>query len=448
MSLSPAAQGAERAAHQLLPSLLRLVSASGGDFVVPAASLACVLLEKVLAPSSWIPILERGINLTSALTAAFTTPPTPSDTSLSPHQATSSPADATSPQEALLLLALQAAQVSDGAVMLVDQGMPALLVSLCAWLQSPPPGGSLMGESPSAAVDYSNAYAADGTPLLAQRLWCCVLALTGLLLAALPGHAAVEGAALQVVLSMDARLQLALAPPEATARQPVTLAMAQEAKYALFLLCSVSKFAGQWRLAMPTALPALRRASASLLRFLAGGLFEGAVCCPVSRAERAAAAGDGPTQLLGGWFKQCSEVASAGGAHDGRRGTSDAACSSFGWDVAEKLCSCVQFALGFQLETAPEVSEAELPSLGPEWVGPNAVRVLLDSFHETVAGAVGLGKGLSPAGHRVLRSATSVLKACMQLASLLCIRLSGATVQEVQEALAAAEDILETRNAV
>ena len=39
-------------------------------------------------------------------------------------------------------------------------------------------------------VDYSNAYRQDGSPNPAHRLWCCVLSLLAVLLAALPGHAA------------------------------------------------------------------------------------------------------------------------------------------------------------------------------------------------------------------------------------------------------------------
>ncbi len=82
------------------------------------------------------------------------------------------------------------------------------------WLLAPD-GGNLMGETPlgsggaaagpaaatsagpgtsSAApagvVDYSNAYRQDGSPNPAHRLWCCVLSLLAVLLAALPGHAA------------------------------------------------------------------------------------------------------------------------------------------------------------------------------------------------------------------------------------------------------------------
>lgn len=96
-------------------------------------------------------------------------------------------------------------------------------------------------------MDYSNAYRQDGSPNPAHRLWCCVLSLAAVLLAALPGHAAVEGAALQLVVEAEPRLLLAAEPPAASPQQPLTLAMAQESKYALFFLCGLARLSGQVR---------------------------------------------------------------------------------------------------------------------------------------------------------------------------------------------------------
>lgn len=96
-------------------------------------------------------------------------------------------------------------------------------------------------------VDYSNAYRQDGSPNPAHRLWCCVLSLMAVLLAALPGHGAVEGAALQLAVEAEPRLLLAVEPPAGSAQQPLTLAMAQETKYSLFLLCGLARLSGQVR---------------------------------------------------------------------------------------------------------------------------------------------------------------------------------------------------------
>lgn len=63
-------------------------------------------------------------------------------------------------------------------------GSTAALIVAAGGL-SPAHGGTGAG-----VVDYSNAYRQDGSPNPAHRLWCCVLSLMAVLLAALPGHAA------------------------------------------------------------------------------------------------------------------------------------------------------------------------------------------------------------------------------------------------------------------
>ena len=56
---------------------------------------------------------------------------------------------------------------------------------------------------------------------------------------------AVEQAALQLAVEAEPRLLLATEPPAASQQQPLTLAMAQEAKYALFFLCGLARLSGQ-----------------------------------------------------------------------------------------------------------------------------------------------------------------------------------------------------------
>ena len=94
-------------------------------------------------------------------------------------------------------------------------------------------------------------------------------------------------------MEAEPRLLLAVEPPAATPQQPVTLAMLQETKYSLFLLCGLARLAGQWRLLLPDALPAFRQATAALLAVLAApAAIHGA---PVAPEERAAAAvAEGP----------------------------------------------------------------------------------------------------------------------------------------------------------
>ena len=56
-----------------------------------------------------------------------------------------------------------------------------------------------------------------------------------------------EQAALQLAVEAEPRLLLATEPPAASQQQPLTLAMAQEAKYALFFLCGLARLSGQVR---------------------------------------------------------------------------------------------------------------------------------------------------------------------------------------------------------
>ena len=91
-------------------------------------------------------------------------------------------------------------------------------------------------------------------------------------------------------------------------------------------------------------------------------------CPPVSAAERAAAQPPpaDAASLSEGWFGVCAAGSDAGGR-------STAAEGGYAWQVAERLYTCQQYALAFQLALAPEVGEEELASLGPEWVQPETL---------------------------------------------------------------------------
>jgi hypothetical protein len=87
-------------------------------------------------------------------------------------------------------------------------------------------------------VDYSNAYRQDGSPNPAHRLWCCVLSLVSVLLAALPGHA--TGALLLLLLVGRASGLL-------RARQPM---------FTLLLLCFLSTQVSLWLIELMSVCPA------------------------------------------------------------------------------------------------------------------------------------------------------------------------------------------------
>lgn len=132
---------------------------------------------------------------------------------------------------------------------------------------------------------------------------------------------------------------------------------------------------------LPDSLPAFRRATAAFLDFAASPHAQPISCAPVSAAERAAArpapkprsgAGASSAPTLGfakAWFG--AAAAGAGGAN-----ATVAPAGGYAWQLAERLYSSAQYALAFQLAVAPEVSEEELASLGPEWVRPPTLLAL------------------------------------------------------------------------
>jgi hypothetical protein len=442
------------AAVRLLPSLLRVAAAlPASKDSIAAITVATASIERLIPPGAWLPLLRQGPSVGSILAASIealvSTTNHCSDGSTTllsdaissggalsstmapsrghPHQS----GTPSLPQEALLLLALQIAQVPEGARILVEQGVAGRLVALTAWLLAPLPGGNLMGlgevmdasNAPVAAIDYANAYVSSGAQAPTHRIWCVTLALAGLLAAALPGTAAVESMALQVAVSADLRLQLAVEPPLANVQQPLTLAMAHETKCALFLLCCVAKLSGQWLTMLPHALSAMRRASAALLRFLSHPT-DDVTCVAVSHTERAMARVKGPAPLSEGWFAACSLAVDADmlqksapqpheRIHDGGDGFWP---SSFAWEVSERLYACAEYALAFQLLTAPEVSEAEVGDLGPEWVDVATLRALQDHCLD-VAMAADVKKG--PAVRKLVRTVLAVVRASGDVLELL-----------------------------
>ncbi|KAL4532505.1 hypothetical protein Ndes2437B_g02907 [Nannochloris sp. 'desiccata'] len=476
---------AQHAAQRLLPALLTIISGNlninnnnnnnNSDYkhAEAAASLSAALLDRLVPSDVCLPELRHHLHFGRAIESALegmsraaSASPKIKKGEVNTHGAI---------LEALLLLALQVTQSPSGAMVLVEQGVPPLLLSLAAWLQAPPPGGNLLGLATSTpdintmattptlmfsvnptiamstsqmGIDYSNAYSiTDGSfsTTLPHRLWCAVLSLMGLLTAAAPGAPAVVSTALQLVVGMDPRIQLAIEPPEGNARQPVTLAMAQESRYTLFLLYGVVKMArGQYRVALPHALPALRRASASLLRFVAtmeasngsnggGNGDETAVCVAVTENEKALIKLPAPsTALSGGWF----------GA--------EACCTTNPGGSTTASGTVHSNALAFQLAVAPEVSEAEAENLGPEWPDAATLTTLCERCIEIIDPACAGTAAGHPAVRRILKTMISILRMSLQLLSVMVPRGDAAAkmvrglMRESEAAVERAQAILAT----
>ncbi len=501
---------AHHAAQRLLPALLTIISNDGNNngkqHAEAAASLCAALLNRLVPQDVWLPVLRQHLHFGRAIGTALEAMNHASTTNI--ISTTKTNKEEACPEEvnrhgaileALLLLALQVTQSPSGSLLLIEQGVPPLLLSLASWLQSPPPGGNLLGMNsapptninavgttteaismfsinPAAAaanpsshvvIDYSNAYSiSQGTfsTTLPHRLWCSVLSLIGLLTATAPGAPAVVSTALQLVVGMDPRIQLAIEPPEGTIKQPVTLAMAQESRYALFTLYGVVKMAnGHYRVALPHALPALRRASAALLRFIASmepsgrGNDDAVVCVAVTEAEKALIRAPAPSTALGsGWFgiEACCTTAASGAS-----GSSHAQLQSlegvgllngFTWELAEQFYSCAQYALAFQLAVAPEMSEAEAENLGPEWPDATTLTTLCRQCIEIIDPACAGNVAAHPAVGRILKLMISILKLSLQLLDVMVpkgespAKIVRGLMREAEAAVGRAQAILGT----
>lgn len=411
-----------------------------------------------------------------------------SNLALTQQQLTSA-ATASDSAESILLVLVQIAKEPQGGQLLVEQGVLVGMLTLARWLLAPEGGGlvdneqqntvniSSNGQKYNAAghrintskttlsnqttmVDYAQAYFADGTRNPAHTAWCSILSLAGMLLATLPGHQAVEDAMLQLLVLSEQRLLLAIRPPAADWYEPLTLAMAQEAKYALFFLWTMTRLGGTWRMMLPDSLPACRRDSAALLSFLSMGQFDGLslsggsasvglhqqlqmqggegglgsiVCGPVSAHERAMSSKvDVRTAfaLNTGWFGVLASSTSS-------------SAGSYSWLLAERLYSCMQYALAFHLAICPEVNELENVAVSPEWVKPEALAAIQS---QCLSVAECVCEANAPATTAVLlRSLIATLDSSTQLLQMESVQVDAQHEMKVQEMVLQASMVLDRR---
>ena len=439
-----------------------------------AATLAAAIVkQQLLPPPTWLPLLSHHLHFAHSLSVALQR----ANQMGNNNNNNNNNNNALVTLEAILLFALQAAQVPKGAELLIEQGVAEVLLSLGAWCQAPSPhGGNLLGLSPQSSVDYSNAYTCISTAgsstyvhAIEHRLWCATLGAMGLLVACAPTDPRVLHPALQLVIRSDARIQLAVSPPAATDQQPVTLAMAQEARYALFLLCGVARqMGGQWRMALPHAIPALRRATASLLAFIAegplcspatatptpatsttaAGSAAELVCAAVTEIEQVAAKAPAPNNALSsaGWFG----VPIVPGTESAAASMLHPPSTALTWDIAEQLYACAHYALIFQLGVMPEVSEAEAVEggLGAEWPTAVTLRTLCEQCIEVIDPGCAGHAAANPVVKRVLKMMVAVLRGGGQVLEVVGPRSAAATVREGEAAMERARAILSTHQNV
>lgn len=452
--------------------------------LVQTISLAAILIEKILPTSIWLPCLEQHLNVAHAMALSMD--------DLARHRS-----GAVQVADALFILLLQVSQTQEGASLLVMHGIPGMLIPLCQWL-----GSSVLyneeehddtqGGGTAAAAAYfdrrgsseasslkslhgfitrdidhgrttavSIAPTTGGTP---TSLWRAALSFLGGLLSSIPAHPVVRSTALDVAILMDARLQHAVCSPDAFSERPLTLSATQETKYSLFLLCSIAASGGQWRLSLPHALPAFRRATAALLNALAMPV-KSLACAPTTGQERGLVSM--PCPLLrycsaGGWFEACSASAEAfitkqRGAHGDDDLDQAVALSSkpspcmneFGWSIADRLYGIIQYALTFQLITAPEITEAEVSTLGSEWIDAGTLRTLQSSCADVLIslcdGDVSDSlEGCQGSVKRAMSTLIAILKLSSRLLDMLSYKASGCVVH-VELAMKRAEAIVKKK---
>lgn len=312
--------------------------AEQGSHLVECVSLITALAEAVVPLSVWRPVVQSRINIVNLMDVIA-------------EQMKNGVENALREVECIVLLSMQVANVPEGAALLAEQGLLARLPAMARWTLDPG-AGDLMRGSADGATDYSNAYLLDGSVNPVHKLWCAVLALTSIMSTTLQGHQRVEEAALQLAVLAQDRLLIAINPPDATPVQPLTLAMCQETKCALFFIHSLAPSIGRWMVAVPEGILAMRQATAALLNFLS--LPNPAFCTPVSGAEKESNSFDKTSSFIldQGWFSICASEADA------------SSFNNFSWQMALELYSCAHYALAFQLKMAPELGEEEaaLPS--------------------------------------------------------------------------------------
>ena len=427
--------------QSLVPLLMDAVASDPSSTIsIPAISLITALMERILPPDMSLSLLRKGPRLgrllATSLNGGPTLAPMPTESvrkvsnvrlgrearsaarvhlEEDTQDANFGSRASSTMQEALLLLMMQAAQIPGGASLLVQHGVPQVLAALASWLMAPlPSGGDLMRERPGASSDYGNAYDQDGRENPVHKTWLALLAFLGALVVSLPGHPAIEDCILQIVTVADPRLMLAITPPKGDAEQPMTLAMAQEARYALFLLSAVaSRISGRWIMQLPHAISSVRRYSAALLRFVANPGHE-LVFVACSQIEKQMLRNTRPSiGLTDECLIMCAMIAKEHGLDrsvvEWERDESD-----LYWKVADNLYASVACALNFQIATAPEISEEETLDLGPEWVDKETLNALIS---QAIQALPKLNQGLLKL--KSMREASDVQKLIRTFVSIL-----------------------------
>ncbi|KAL6755299.1 hypothetical protein V8C86DRAFT_2678837 [Haematococcus lacustris] len=197
-----------------------------------------------------------------------------------------------------------------------DRGQPLLVRPLTQGDLEEGVAGSLLSglDTAGAYVSLSGGAGVAWSPV--HRQWCTLLGFAGSLLRTLGGYLDVQEAAVTFLSRVESRLLLALLPPAADARQPLSLAGLVELQRALYLATHCAKHAGMWHLLLPGSLPKFRCAATAFLAFASGGSSSRPVtleCPPLSREEVSMAACPAglPTPA---WFRVCALGASNPGA--------------------------------------------------------------------------------------------------------------------------------------
>jgi hypothetical protein len=191
---------------------------------------------------------------------------------------------------------------------------------------------------------------------------------------------------MEVLVSAEQRLMLALSLPDGTPGQPLTLAALVELDRSLQLLEQLTHNLGLWQQSRPSSLAAFRQAAAAVVAYLAqpslargqagaGGAAAGfAVSCPPQTPfERRLAARPALGMDAGccaGWLDACARGAApeGGGASAGAGVPSEYAAR-----LAEACYACCARALGFLAATAPAVDPSEVGQLGSMWPSRSAL---------------------------------------------------------------------------
>ncbi len=275
----------------------------------------------------------------------------------------------------VLELALTVAQVQEGALLLAQQDIMSVAIGYARQLLAS--HGSALSPEAASDSDTAGAYAAPATAgaagaatvwAPAHQQWCVLLELVGAVLHGAGAALGMARSAVDFVVAAEPRLLLALAPPDGSEAQPLTLASLVELERALFVACQVAKHRGEWLLARPASLGAFRVSAAAVLAFAAqpSRQQDGAVmvmaCGPQSAFERRLARL--PSGLAGteGWLgvarRGAGDVPGAPGTSP--RGAAGQGASEYSARLAEAMYTATQHAVEFLAATSPQVSHGWL----------------------------------------------------------------------------------------